>query len=54
MAESMSGLARSHRCTEVSNKLIGTEVTVMGWVKKFRKSYICRLKRPLRNLTVSF
>lgn len=22
--------------------------------KKFRKSYICRLKRPLRNLTVSF
>lgn len=22
--------------------------------KKFRKSYICRFKRPLRNLTVSF
>ena len=36
MAESMSGLARSHRCTEVSNKLIGTEVTVMGWVQKRR------------------
>lgn len=55
MAESMSGLARSHRCTEVSNKLIGTEVTVMGWVqkRKFRKSYFCRLKRPFRNLTVS-
>lgn len=36
MAESMSGLARSHRCTEVSNQLIGTEVTVMGWVQKRR------------------
>ena len=56
MAESMSGLARSHRCTEVSNKLIGTEVTVMGWVQKRRNfgSLIFRLKRPLRNLTVSF
>ncbi len=36
MAESMSGLAKSHRCTEVSNKLIRTEVTVMGWVQKRR------------------
>lgn len=36
MAESMSGLARTHRCTEVSNQLIGSEVTVMGWVQKRR------------------
>lgn len=36
MAESMSGLARSHRCTEVSSQLVGTEVTVMGWVQKRR------------------
>lgn len=36
MAESMKGLHRSHRCTEVSNKNIGEEVTVMGWVSKRR------------------
>ncbi|MBH1939543.1 aspartate--tRNA ligase [Mobilitalea sibirica] len=36
MAESMKGLRRSHRCTEVSNKLIGETVTVMGWVQKSR------------------
>lgn len=36
MAESMSGLARTHRCTEVSNQMIGDEVTVMGWVQKRR------------------
>lgn len=36
MAESMSGLKRSHRCTEVSNKNIGETVTVMGWVQKSR------------------
>lgn len=36
MAESMVGLHRSHRCTEVSNKNIGEEVTVMGWVQKRR------------------
>jgi len=36
MAESMKGLKRSHRCTEVSNQLIGSEVTVMGWVQKSR------------------
>ena len=33
MAESMQGLHRSHRCTEVSNKNIGETVTVMGWVQ---------------------
>lgn len=36
MAESMKGLHRSHRCTEVSNANIGEEVTVMGWVQKRR------------------
>ncbi|SDB07045.1 aspartate--tRNA ligase [Eubacterium oxidoreducens] len=36
MAESMKGLKRSHRCTEVSNANIGEEVTVMGWVQKRR------------------
>ena len=36
MAESMQGLHRSHRCTEVSNKNIGETVTVMGWVQKKR------------------
>ena len=36
MAESMRGLHRSHRCTEVSNQNIGQIVTVMGWVQKRR------------------
>ena len=36
MAESMLGLKRSHRCTEVNNSMIGNEVTVMGWVQKSR------------------
>ena len=36
MAESMQGLHRSHRCTEVSNTNIGEKVTVMGWVQKRR------------------
>ena len=36
MAESMKGLRRSHRCTEVSGKIIGETVTVMGWVQKSR------------------
>ncbi|NLK75067.1 MAG: aspartate--tRNA ligase [Clostridiales bacterium] len=36
MAETMKGLRRSHRCTEVSNKNIGETVTVMGWVQKSR------------------
>ena len=36
MAESMKGLHRTHRCTEVSNQNIGETVTVMGWVKKRR------------------
>ena len=36
MAESMQGLKRSHRCTEVTNENIGEKVTVMGWVQKRR------------------
>ncbi|HBI72640.1 MAG TPA: aspartate--tRNA ligase [Lachnospiraceae bacterium] len=36
MAESMKGLHRTHRCTEVSNRNIGETVTVMGWVQKSR------------------
>ena len=36
MAESMKGLKRTHRCTEVSNKNTGEIVTVMGWVQKSR------------------
>ncbi len=36
MAESMQGLHRSHRCTEVSNQIIGEKVTVMGWVQRRR------------------
>ena len=36
MAESMKGLHRSHRCTEVTKDMIGSEVTLMGWVQKIR------------------
>jgi aspartyl-tRNA synthetase len=36
MAESMSGLKRSHRCTEVTENDIGKKVTLMGWVQKRR------------------
>ncbi len=36
MAESMKGLKRSHRCTEVTKAEIGSTVTLMGWVQKSR------------------
>ena len=36
MAETMKGLKRSHRCTELSAANIGEKVTVMGWVQKNR------------------
>lgn len=36
MSESIQGLHRTHRCTEVSNANIGEKVTVMGWVQKRR------------------
>ena len=36
MAESMYGLHRSCRCAEVTKEMIGSEVTLMGWVQKSR------------------
>src|SRR5699024_11314319 len=36
MAESMKGLKRTHRCTEVTAADIGYVVTLMGWVQKRR------------------
>ena len=36
MGESMVGMKRSHRCTEVTAANIGQEVIVMGWVQKSR------------------
>jgi aspartyl-tRNA synthetase len=36
MAESMKGLKRSHRCTELGSANVGSQVTVMGWVQKRR------------------
>lgn len=36
MAESMQGLKRSHRCTELSKQNCGETVTIMGWVQKNR------------------
>ncbi len=36
MGESMQGLHRTHRCTEVSGRNVGETVTVMGWVQKRR------------------
>ncbi len=36
MAESMKGLHRTYRCTEVTTAQIGETVTVMGWVQKSR------------------
>lgn len=36
MAETMKGMKRSHRCTEVSAAAAGSTVTVMGWVQKSR------------------
>ena len=36
MAESMSGLKRTHRCAELGKAQAGQYVTVMGWVQKSR------------------
>lgn len=47
MAESMVGLKRTHRCTEVSAANIGETVTVMGWVQTRRnlgRTHFCGFK----------
>lgn len=36
MAESMTGLKRTHRCGELTAANVGEKVTVMGWVQKQR------------------
>ena len=36
MAESMKGMKRTHRCTELTSQNIGEIVTIMGWVQKQR------------------
>ena len=36
MSESIYGMKRTHRCTEVSVANVGETVTVMGWVNKRR------------------
>lgn len=36
MAESMKGMHRTHRCSELSAKNVHEHVTVMGWVQKSR------------------
>lgn len=36
MAESMKGMKRTCRCAEVTEDMIGSEVTLMGWVQKSR------------------
>ena len=36
MSESMRGLKRTHRCTELSAANVGEEVVVMGWVQRRR------------------
>ena len=36
MAESMHGLHRTCRCAEVTTQMVGSEVTLMGWVQKAR------------------
>ncbi len=36
MAESMTGMKRTHRCGELSAANVGENVTVMGWVQKQR------------------
>ena len=36
MAESMSGMIRTHRCAVLSKAQVGQTVTVMGWVQKSR------------------
>lgn len=51
MAESMSGMKRTHRCAELSKAQVGQTVTVMGWVQKSRNKggvVFVRFKRQIR------
>lgn len=57
MAESMKGLKRTHRCTELSAANVGEEVTVMGWVQKKQKQgrhYFCGPSGQERDFTDYF
>lgn len=36
MAETMSGMKRTHRCAEIDQQAIGTELVLMGWCHKQR------------------
>ncbi len=36
MSESIKGMHRTNRCTEVTSEFIGQQVTLMGWVQKRR------------------
>jgi aspartyl-tRNA synthetase len=36
MSESIQGLKRTHRCTEISAQNVGQTITVMGWAQKRR------------------
>lgn len=52
MAESMAGLKRSCRCTEVTEANVGQELTLMGWVQKSRNKggiILFRSERPHRD-----
>ena len=44
MAESMTGLKRTHRCAELSEANIGEKVTIMGWVQNNRKYFSNRYR----------
>ena len=36
MGESMTGLKRSHMCCDITESMVGQQVTVMGWVQRRR------------------
>ena len=56
MAESMKGLHRTCRCAEVTKEMVGSKVTLMGWVQKARnKGGIVFVDlRPFRYHAVDF
>ena len=50
MAESMVGIKRSHRCTEVTTANIGQDVTVMGSEEqKQGRDHFCGSAGPFRH-----